>query len=165
MGVVAAGASLQKKAKRFTQKATKDTKGWGTNSEGQVKYCRSTFFGHATPDRAGARPASNVGSRDVTWASQPHSHPYRVFACFASPFLRQSGRDRTQFLMASGRILHVRAQFSDRTVAGSRPCGVQFQVARISCAYPPTPLFASYADAAPAWVASLTSSSRPVLTL
>jgi hypothetical protein len=29
-----------------------------TNSEGQVKYCRRTFFGHATPDRAGARPLS-----------------------------------------------------------------------------------------------------------
>ena len=28
------------------------------NSEGQVKYCRCTFFGHATPDRAGARPLS-----------------------------------------------------------------------------------------------------------
>ena len=24
--------------------------------EGQVKHCRCTFFGHATPDRAGARP-------------------------------------------------------------------------------------------------------------
>src|SRR5271165_6520304 len=40
----------------FAQKATKDAKRWGTNSEGQVKYCRCTFFGHATPDRAGARP-------------------------------------------------------------------------------------------------------------
>jgi hypothetical protein len=40
----------------LTQKATKDTKRWGTNSEGPVKYCRGTFFGHATPDRAGARP-------------------------------------------------------------------------------------------------------------
>jgi hypothetical protein len=40
----------------LTQKATKDTKRWGTNSEGPVKYCRCTFFGHATPDRAGARP-------------------------------------------------------------------------------------------------------------
>ena len=36
-----------------------------TSSEGQVKYCRCTFFGHAMPNRAGARPASNVGSRDV----------------------------------------------------------------------------------------------------
>src|SRR5271166_6893478 len=27
-----------------------------TNSEGQVKYFRCTFFGHTTPDRAGARP-------------------------------------------------------------------------------------------------------------
>ena len=51
-----------------------------TNSEGQVKYCRQTFFGHATPDRAGARPLSNVGSRDVTSASQPTPLiPFRVF--------------------------------------------------------------------------------------
>ena len=28
-----------------------------TDSEGQVKYCRCTFFGHATPDRAGAHPS------------------------------------------------------------------------------------------------------------
>src|SRR5580704_910195 len=28
---------------------------WFWNSEGQVKYCRCTFFGYATPDRAGAR--------------------------------------------------------------------------------------------------------------
>jgi hypothetical protein len=62
VGAAAAGAGLQKKAKRFTQKATKDAKRWGTNLEGQVKYCREvkyrrgTFFGHATPDRAGVRP-------------------------------------------------------------------------------------------------------------
>ena len=56
MGAAAAGAGLLKKAKRFTQKATKDAKRWGTNLEGQVKYWRGTFFGHATPDRAGARP-------------------------------------------------------------------------------------------------------------
>jgi hypothetical protein len=36
--------------------AKRDSRGRGTNSEGQVKYCRGTFFGHATPDRAGARP-------------------------------------------------------------------------------------------------------------
>jgi hypothetical protein len=68
VGAAVAGAGLQKKAKRFTQKATKDAKRWGTNLEGrtnlegqvkycrEVKYCRGTFFGHATPDRAGARP-------------------------------------------------------------------------------------------------------------
>jgi hypothetical protein len=28
------------------------------NSEGQVKYFHGTYFGHATPDRAGARPMS-----------------------------------------------------------------------------------------------------------
>ena len=33
-----------------------------------------SFLGHATPDRAGARPASNVGSREVTW-SPPVHHP------------------------------------------------------------------------------------------
>ena len=35
---------------------TEDEDDWGTNSEGQVKYCPCTFFGHPTPDRAGARP-------------------------------------------------------------------------------------------------------------
>src|SRR5271165_7372514 len=59
-----------------------------TNSEGQVKYCRCTIFGPATPDRAGARPASNVESLDVTWAP-PTSHPLsRLFACFAGPILQ-----------------------------------------------------------------------------
>ena len=33
------------------------------NSEGQVKYCRGRFFGHATPDRAGARPARSMSGR------------------------------------------------------------------------------------------------------
>src|SRR5271166_1105294 len=73
-----------------------------TNSEGQVKYCRCTFFGHATPDRAGARPASNVGSRDVTWASQPTPViPFGVFwRVSRAPFLRQSGVvTETQFLI------------------------------------------------------------------
>jgi hypothetical protein len=50
------------------------------NSEGQVKYCRCAFFGHATRDRAGVRPAFNVGSRDVTWASRATPLiPFRVF--------------------------------------------------------------------------------------
>jgi hypothetical protein len=41
------------------------------------------------PDRAGARPASNVGSCDVTWASQPTPLiPFRVFSRVSrAPFL------------------------------------------------------------------------------
>jgi hypothetical protein len=83
----------RRKQKECTQKATKDAKRWGTNSEGQVKYWRCTFFGPATPDRAGARPTSNVGSRDVTWASQPTPLiPFRVFSLVSrAPFLGQSG--------------------------------------------------------------------------
>jgi hypothetical protein len=49
-----------------------DQLGGKTNSEGQVKYCRGTFFGYATPDRAGARPASSVGSRDVKKSRGSH---------------------------------------------------------------------------------------------
>ena len=48
------------------------------------------FLDHPTPDRAGARPsASNVGSRDVTWASQPQPLiPFRVFSRVSrAPFL------------------------------------------------------------------------------
>ena len=65
-----------------------------TNSEGQVKYCRCTFFGYATPDRAGARPYRVlVGSRDVTWASQPTPLiPFRVFSRVSrAPFLGRAG--------------------------------------------------------------------------
>jgi hypothetical protein len=49
------------------------------------------FFGHPTPDRAERVPtASNVGSRDVTWASQPQPLiPFRVFSRVSrTPFLR-----------------------------------------------------------------------------
>jgi hypothetical protein len=43
-------------------------------------------FGHATPDRAGARPAFNVGSRDVTSAPSPHlSSPFASFRVFRGP--------------------------------------------------------------------------------
>ena len=58
--------------------------GFWTNSEGQVKYFRCTFFWTC---HAGSRvpTASNVGSRDVTWASQPTPliPLSRLFACFA----------------------------------------------------------------------------------
>jgi hypothetical protein len=46
--------------------------------------------------------ASNVGSRDVTWASKPTPViTFGVFlACFAGPFLRQSGAvTEAQFLI------------------------------------------------------------------
>ena len=75
-----------------------------TNSEGQVKYCRCTFFGHATPDRAGARPyrvQCRVARCDMGLPAHT-SHPLsRLFACFAgAPFLRQSEVvTGTQFLI------------------------------------------------------------------
>ena len=82
----------------YTQ-GPKDTKRWGTNSEGQVKYCRCTFFGHATPDRAGARPyrvQCRVARCDMGLPAHT-SHPLsRLFACFAgSPFLDGSLRGAT----------------------------------------------------------------------
>jgi hypothetical protein len=61
---------------------------WFWNSEGQVKYCRCTFFGHATPDRAGARPyrlQCRIGRCDMDPPANT-SHPLsRLFACFAGP--------------------------------------------------------------------------------
>jgi len=57
------------------------------NSEGQVKYCRGTFSGHATPDRAGARPRvqCRVARCDMDLPAHT-SHPLsRLFACFAGP--------------------------------------------------------------------------------
>ena len=40
-----------------------------------------TFFGHATPDRAGARPLPRVGSRNVRSAPKPTPLvPFRVFS-------------------------------------------------------------------------------------
>jgi hypothetical protein len=44
-----------------TRKEMGDQLGGTTSSEGQVKYGRCTFFGHATPDRAGALPRSMSG--------------------------------------------------------------------------------------------------------
>jgi hypothetical protein len=59
-----------------------------TNSEGQVKYCRGKFFGHATPDRAGACPyrvQCRVARCDMDLPAHT-SHPLsRLFACFAGP--------------------------------------------------------------------------------
>jgi hypothetical protein len=52
------------------------------NAEGQVKYCRSTFFGHATPDRAGARPyraQCRVTRCDMGLPATPLI-PFRVFS-------------------------------------------------------------------------------------
>ena len=57
-----------------------------TNSEGQVKYCRCAFFGHATPDRAGARPYRvQCGSRDVTSLSPHLTSPFASFRVFRGP--------------------------------------------------------------------------------
>jgi hypothetical protein len=61
-----------------------------TNSEGQVKYRRCTFLD--MPRRIAQErvpTASNVGSRDVTWASQPTPLiPFRVFSRVSrAPFL------------------------------------------------------------------------------
>jgi len=83
--------------------STKDTKRWGTNSEGPVKYCRCTFLD--MPRRIAQErvpTASNVGSRDVTWASQPTPViPFGVFwRVSRGPFLRQSEVvTETQFLI------------------------------------------------------------------
>ena len=59
--------------------------------EGQVKYCRCTFFGHATPDRAGARPY-RVQCRVARFEHgppSPHlSSRFRVFSRVSrAPFL------------------------------------------------------------------------------
>ena len=39
----------------------------GTNSEGSVKYCRCTFFGHATPDR---EQRNYTATKDKEWGDQ-----------------------------------------------------------------------------------------------
>src|SRR5208282_1243740 len=59
-----------------------------TDSEGQVKYCRCTFFGHATPDRAGARPYRvqyRVAQCDMGLPAHTSLPLSRLFACFAGP--------------------------------------------------------------------------------
>ena len=58
-----------------------------TNSEGQVKYCRCTFFGYATPDRAGARPyhvQCRVARCDIGLPAHT-SHPFASFRVFRGP--------------------------------------------------------------------------------
>ena len=56
------------------------------NSEGQVKYCHCTFFGYATPDRAGALPRLMSVARCDMGLPAHTSHPLsRLFACFAGP--------------------------------------------------------------------------------
>ena len=69
-----------------------------TNSEGQVKYCRCTFFGHATPDRAGARPYRvRLRVEQCDWASPPTPLipfvSFRVFRGLPIPQAKR-GRDR-----------------------------------------------------------------------
>ena len=67
-----------------------------TNSEGQVKYCRGTFFGHATPDRAGARPyrvQCRVAQCDIGLPAHTSHRFSRVLACFAGP-ISQASRER-----------------------------------------------------------------------
>src|ERR1700730_16486478 len=78
---------------------------WVSIGEEQIKYCRCTFLDmprRIAQERVPA--ASNVGSRDVAWASQPTPLiPFRVFSRVSrAPFLRQSGdtyRTETQFLI------------------------------------------------------------------
>ena len=74
-------------------------------SEGQVKYCRCTFFGYATPDRAGARPACRVARCDIGSQPTPLIPFWRLFACFAGPFLRQSGVVTETQLLIGLRVL------------------------------------------------------------
>src|SRR5271166_6135022 len=82
--------------KKIHRRPRRTLRDGGTNSEGQVKYWRCTFFGHATPDRQERVPtASNVGSGDVTSASQPT--PLIPFSRLSrAPFLRQSGTPTTK---------------------------------------------------------------------
>jgi hypothetical protein len=73
----------------------------GTNSEGQVKYCRCAFSWtcHAGSRGSASRVQCRVARCDI--GSPAHtSHPLsRLFACFAGPFLGQSGVvTKTQFL-------------------------------------------------------------------
>jgi hypothetical protein len=142
--------------------------------------------------------ASNVGSRDVTWASQPTPLiPFRVFSRVSrAPFLRQSGVvTGTQFLIGlrvlcgllcicSSSTAYRWATVFQKQSGTLRPHGLRGPCEHATPVFrpadTPTPrplwlpclrttrgcyLFASYVEAAPAWVASFTSSSRPVLTL
>jgi hypothetical protein len=86
------------------------------DSEGQVKYCRCTFFEHATPDRAGARPKVSKCA--------PGFAPYaRVPSNPDEPASRPNAKQRGAH---SG---------------GARPYRVQCRVARCASASQPTPLF------------------------
>jgi hypothetical protein len=104
-----------------------------TNSEGQVKYCRCTFFGYATPDRAGARPyrvQCRVARCDMGLPAHTSHSIWRLFACFAGP--RPTRRDRSNIAVAHFWTCH----------AGSRRSAsrVQCRVARCDMASQPTPL-------------------------
>ena len=59
---------------------------------GTGKYCRRTFFGHATPDRAGARRpyASNVGSRDVEMGDRWPARPIAINRQIPGPLSQSS---------------------------------------------------------------------------
>jgi hypothetical protein len=84
----------------LTQQATKDTKRWETNSEGSVKYCRCTFFGHATPDRAGARPYRVQGRVARCDMGLPAHTCHPIWRLSRGPLLSQSGAvTETQFLI------------------------------------------------------------------
>jgi hypothetical protein len=51
-------------------------------------YCRGTFFGHATPDRAGARPyrvQGRVARCDMDLPDHTSDPLSCLFACFAGP--------------------------------------------------------------------------------
>jgi hypothetical protein len=92
--------SCRRKQREFTQKATKGTKRRGDQLGGTGQTLPLHVFLDMLRRIAQERvpTASNVGSRDVTWASQPTPLiPFRVFSRVSrAPFLRQNGdTDRT----------------------------------------------------------------------
>jgi hypothetical protein len=92
VGAAAAGAGLQKKAKRFTQKATKDAKRWGTNLEGRSNIAVARFLDmprRIAQERVPAGVQCRVARCDVRLPAQT-SHPLsRVERAF-----QQLGRRR-----------------------------------------------------------------------
>ena len=104
--------------------------------------------------------ASNVGSRDVTWASpSPHlSFPFASFRVFRGP--HSSGKAGRFALMDFADLASTPLQSPGSPTRRHAPFVMPYLRAIRGCN-----LFASYADAAPTGIASLTSSSRPVLTL
>jgi hypothetical protein len=84
----------RRKQKECTQKATKDAKRWGDQLGGTGQILGVARFLDMPRRIAQERvpTTSNVGSRDVTWASQPT--PLILFRVFSrvsrAPFLRQT---------------------------------------------------------------------------